>query len=249
MANQRYDSLQTNVTKRFSRGLFLTTSYTWAKAIGISAGDSDSGVRFYVPSQFYANKAVPDFDRTHTWVTAANWELPFGKGKMFATSAVASAIAGGWQLNPSLSLYSGRPFIVTADNSGLNAPGNNTQVADQLRADVTKLGGVGAGAPFYDPTAFAAIPTSQPRFGNMGLNALRGPRAFGMNLGLFRKFSIKERADLQFRAEAMNLTNTPALNNPNANVSTPANFMQITSTNSNTPAPQRILRFGLRFSF
>jgi hypothetical protein len=116
-------------------------------------------------------------------------------------------------------------------------------VADQLRPGVTKFGGVGLGAPFYDPTAFAAIPTSQPRFGNMGLNALRGPRTFGMNLGLFRRFAIKERGDLQFRAEAMNLTNTPALNQPNGSVSTPSNFMRITSTNSNTR--HRNGRFGL----
>jgi hypothetical protein len=248
MANQRYDSWQTNLTRRLTRGLFFSSSYTWSKAIGITSGNSDNGVRIYVPSEFSKNKAVSDFDRTHAWVTAANWELPFGRGKSLANSGVAAAIAGGWQLNPGIALYSGRPFIVTADGSGLNAPGN-TQVADQIRADVTKRGGVGLGAPFYDPSAFAAIPTSQVRFGNMGLNALRGPRAFGMNLGVFRRFPIKEVAELQFRGEAMNLTNTPALNQPNANVSTPSNFMTITSTDNNTPAPQRIIRFGLRLSF
>ena len=246
MANQRYDSLQTNVTRRFSQGLFLTTSYTWSKSIGIDAGNSDNGVRFYVPSQFSQNKQVPDFDRTHTLVTAANWQLPFGKGKRFASQGPVSWIVGGWQLNPALSLYSGRPFIVTADGTGLNAPGN-TQVADQIRADVSKPGGVGLGAPFYDPSAFA--PVSGARFGNMGLNALRGPSLFNVNLGLFRRFPIKERADIQFRAEALNLTNTPALDQPNASVSTTSNFMMITQTVATNPAQQRTMRFGLRFSF
>jgi hypothetical protein len=248
MANQRYDSWQTNITRRFRGGLFVTSSYTWSKAIGIDAGNSDSGVRFYVPSQFYANKAVEDFDRTHSWTTGSTWEVPFGKGRKFATSGIASAIIGGWQLNPGMAVYSGRPFVVNADGSGLNAPGN-TQVADQIRADVTTLRGVGLGSPFFDPSAFAAIPTSQARFGNMGLNALRGPRAFAMQLGLFRKFPIKEKADVQFRAEALNLTNTPALNQPNSNVSTPSNFMMITSTSTGTPSPQRTLRFGLRLGF
>jgi hypothetical protein len=248
MANQRYDSWQTNVTRRFNHGLFLTSSYTWSKAIGIDAGNSDNGVRFYVPSQYSKNKSVPDFDRTHTWITASNWELPFGKNKRFATNGIAACIAGGWQLNPNMAIYSGRPFIVTADGTGLNAPGN-TQVADQIRADVSKPRGVGLGAPFYDPSAFAAIPTSQARFGNMGLNVLRGPRLFNMNLGLFRKFNIKEKGELQFRGEALNFTNTPALNQPNASVSTPSNFMMITSTNSDTPSPQRTIRFGLRLSF
>jgi hypothetical protein len=179
-------------------------------------------------------------------VTAANWELPFGSNRRFATDGLAAALAGGWQLNPSISLYSGRPFVVGTDGSSLNAPGN-TQVADQVRPDVQKLGGVGVGAPFYDTTAFATV--REARFGNMGLNALRGPRLFGMNLGLFRKFSIKERAELQFRAEALNFTNTPTLNQPNATVSTPSNFMAITSTDNNTTSPQRTIRFGLRLSF
>jgi hypothetical protein len=238
MANQRYDAWQSNVTRRFSRGLFLSSSFTWSKTIGVNAGNSDSGLRFYVPSQYSANKSVADFDRALSWVSAANWELPFGKGRRLAASGVAAILAGGWQLNPTLAIYSGRPFIVGTDGASLNAPGN-TQVADQIRADVGKLGGVGLGAPFYDTT----------RFGNMGLNALRGPRAFAMNLGLFRRFPVTERAELQFRAEALNFTNTPALNQPNATVSTPSNFMAITSTDNNTPAPQRTIRFGLRLSF
>jgi hypothetical protein len=70
-----------------------------------------------------------------------------------------------------------------------------------------------------------------------------------MNLGLFRKFAIKERGELQFRGEALNFTNTPLLNQPNASVSTPSNFMTITSTNNDAPSPQRTIRFGLRLSF
>jgi hypothetical protein len=128
----------------------------------------------------------------------------------------------------------------------LNAP-QNTQVADQIRADVPQYGGVGTGAPFYDPTAFTTV--RDVRFGNMALNALRGPRLFNMNMGLFRKFNITEALNLQFRAEALNLTNTPALSNPNATASTPANFMMITSTISTVTSPQRTLRFGLRLAF
>ena len=70
MATNRYDAWQSNVKKRLSRGLFMTASYTWSKALGINAGNSDSGLRFYVPSQYSKNRAVADFDRTHSFVTA-----------------------------------------------------------------------------------------------------------------------------------------------------------------------------------
>ncbi len=246
MATNRYDAWQTNLTKRFSQGLFMTMNYTWSKTMGLNAGNSDNGLRFYVPSQYSKNWAVADFDRTHSFSTAANWEMPFGKGKHYLTSGAGAKIAGGWQLNPTLTLYSGTPFIVGTDGSSLNAP-QNTQVADQIQADVPRLGGVGVGNPFYDPSAFA--PVRDVRFGNMGLNALRGPQLFNMNLGLFRRFNITEAVNLQFRAEALNLTNTPALSNPNATASTPTNFMMITSTISTVTSPQRTLRFGLRLAF
>jgi hypothetical protein len=242
MATNRYDGWQSNLTKRFSQGLFMTTSYTWSKTIGISAGNSDSGLRFYVPSQFSKNRALADFDRTHSLTTAANYELPFGRGKKFAQSGVGAAIAGGWRMNPSLAIYSGTPFVVASDAASLNAP-QNTQVADQITEDVKKLGGVGTGSPFYDPAAFAAV--REARFGNMGVNALRGPRRFNMNLGLHRTFQMTERTNLQFRAEGLNVTNTPALNNPNATVTTPSSFMMITAAQQT----QRTMRFGLRFEY
>jgi len=83
----------------------------------------------------------------------------------------------------------------------------------------------------------------------MGLNALRGPWLFNANLGVFRKFKATERIDIQFRGEALNVTNTPALANPNATVTTPSNFMAITSTNANSTSAQRTMRFGLRIAF
>ncbi len=243
MANQRYDAWQTNVSRRIATaGLFLTSSYTWSKTIGINAGNSDSGLRFYVPSQFSKNRALADFDRTHSWVSAVTYDLPFGRGRRYVTSGPVAAVLGRWQVNPTLAIYSGTPFIVGSDGASLNAP-QNTQVADQVRAGVNKLGGVGVGARFYDPTAFVAV--REARFGNMGLNALRGPRMFNMNLGVFRSFDFTERTNLQFRAEALNFTNTPALNNPNATVTTPSNFMSITSAQQT----QRTIRFGLRLAF
>ncbi len=244
MATQKYNSWQSNITKRMSNGLFFTFNYTLSKSEGINAGNSDNGLRFYVPSQFSKNNAVTDFDRRHSFSFASTIELPFGKGKHWAQSGIASHILGGWQLNPTLQIYSGLPFIVTADGTTLNAPAN-TQVADRV-GDVRTPGGVGLGAPFIDPSAFKAI--SETRFGNMGLNEVRGPRLGVSNLGIFRSFNITERINLQFRGEALNWTNTPGLNNPNTNVSSPSNFMAITTASTGL-SPQRTMRFGLRLAF
>ncbi len=254
MGYQRYDGLQANVTKRYSAGFFMTASYTWSKtistvpgganngnALGQSGGNSDNGLAFYVPSVFDRNRALAAFDRTHVFSAAATYELPFGKNKPMAKSGFAAAILGGWQINGNLSSVTGNPFTVLSDGTSLNAPGN-VQVADQV-SEARKLGGVGLGAPYYDPSSFAAV--RDARFGNLGLYNLRGPGFFNLNSGLFRSFGFTERVSLQFRAEGLNVTNTPQLQNPNVTVTNPANFLQITAANQT----QRTLRFGLRLGF
>lgn len=254
MGYQRYDGWQTNLTKRYSAGLFLTASYTWSKTIstvpgganntnglGQSGGNSDNGLAFYVPTAFSRNRALAAFDRTHVFASAATYDLPFGKNKRLAQSGAAAALFGGWQINGNLTMVSGNPFSVLADAGALNAPGN-VQVADQI-ADARKTGGVGLGNPYYDTASFRAPVGAQ--FGNMGIYNLRGPGFFNLNAGVFRKFNFTERVDLQFRAEGLNVTNTPQLQNPNPFVTSPANFLAITAANQT----QRTIRFGLRLGF
>jgi hypothetical protein len=153
------------------------------------------------------------------------YELPTGKGKKLANSGTSRWLLGDWQVNGVFAAYQGRPFTVTAAQGALNAPGN-AQTADQVNPEVQKLGGIGVGQPFFDPTAFAA-PTGV-RFGTSGRNLLRGPGAVNLDIGVFRRFAIVERVNLEFRAEAANIANTPHFNNPNSNISG-ANFMVVTS--------------------
>jgi hypothetical protein len=181
------------------------------------------------------------------------WELPFGANKRWAQEGFGKAVLGGWQLNGIFSAYSGTPFTVTASGTSLSAPGN-TQVADQVLPEVKKLGGIGAGVPFYDPLAFREV--LDVRFGNAGRNSLRGPGFGGLDLGLFRAFQISEDVEIEFRADASNFTNTPHFNNPSANASnmdfnpdgsllSSGSFMNITSARRD----ERQFRFGLRLSF
>jgi hypothetical protein len=114
---------------------------------------------------------------------------------------------------------------VTASGTALNAPAN-TQTADQIKPTVARIGNVGSGQYFYDPTAFA--PVNQPRFGTSGLNILRIPNWINMDLSVLRRFSLRERFELELHGDAFNSLNTPHFDAPNGNVNS-ASFMQITS--------------------
>jgi hypothetical protein len=243
-----YDSLQAKLDRRFTGGLMLRTAYTWGKAIGQS-DDSSGGLMWNTLSELHRNRALAGFDRTHTFRFAWVTELPFGSGKRWASGAgAARALLSGWQVNGNFAAYTGNPFSVASAGTSVDAPGNS-QTADQVKPTVEKLGGIGVGSPFFDPTAFRAV--SAARFGTSGRNILRGPGAVNVDVGVFRAFDLSERVKLQFRAEAFNATNTPKFANPNANISA-ANFMMVTSTagtDTNVEGQERQLRFALRLSF
>jgi hypothetical protein len=146
---------------------------------------------------------------------------------------------------------SGTPFTVGSSGTSLNSPGNS-QTANQVVPNVRILGGHGTGQPYFDPNAFAPVTT--PTFGNTGRNILRGPGVFNVNASLFRTFDLTERFKLQFRAEALGLTNTPQFGNPSATVSN-ATFNNGTIVNLNgydtitSASGERQLRFALKLWF
>ena len=157
------------------------------------------------------NRALMPYDRPHTFGASFLLEAPFGKGKRFANGGGwASKLAGGWRLNGLIAAYSGTPFTVGSNNP-LNAP-NNSQRANQVKSTVQILGGTGPNQSYFDPFAFSAGTT--PAFGTAGLDDVRGPGTFNFDGGLFREFSLRERWKMEFRAEALNLTNTPHFANP-----------------------------------
>jgi Carboxypeptidase regulatory-like domain/TonB dependent receptor-like, beta-barrel len=242
-----FDSMQAQLQRRFTGGMALTVNYTFGKAINIT---DNSSYQLAVNAQRYLdlNRSVTGFDRTHNFAVTSVWELPFGNGKHWlSTHGVGSAILGGWQVNTILSLISGAPFSIGADDTSLNMPGN-TQRADQV-GPVTKLGGIGADHPYFSQSSFAGV--SEPRFGNSGFNTLRGPGIVNLDLGLFREFKFTERLKLQFRAESFNFTNTPHFANPDGYVGDGSDFMTITGTQNlaREGIDERQFRFGLKFSF
>ena len=181
--------------------------------------DNDGALSINEPNFRHLNRGVLSINIPHNFQFSGGWELPFGKGKRWLNDkAVVSALAGGWQLSWLYGAFSGLPFSVSASGTSLNAPGSS-QRADQVKPEVKKLGGIGVGNPFYDPTAF--MPVTTARFGTVGFNTLRSPGTSNLDLGLFREFRITEGMKLQFRVEAFNATNTPHFAAPGGNASAP----------------------------
>ena len=252
-----YDSLQTKLDRRMSGGLNLGFAYTFSKALGVCCNSSnDGGPAIQALPYLGLARSVLSFDRPHNFQSTFTWALPFGKGKSMLASGPAAAVAGGWQINGLFSMYSGAPFSIAADGASLNLPGSS-QRADQIGEPVQK-GGYGRGQAWYDWRQFSSV--TGARFGTAGFNTLRNPGIRNMDLGIFRNFRVTERVGLQFRGEALNISNTPQLGGASNNISSlrtdpNGNFLggvfEVTGT-ANTGRDglvQRTFRLGLRMSF
>jgi hypothetical protein len=242
VGNGSYNGLETSVQRRFSKGLSLNAAYTWSKSIQTTYAQTFT-------------RALSSFDVPQRFVFSYLWELPFGKDKPFLTSGIGAAILGGWRTSGVYTYSSGLPFSVTS--------GGNYSTALDVYGNATALPNV-IGTPnivgdincwFYVSTnkactglapngtnAFAL--QTQGAYGNAGVNILRGPHATVFDFSLMRDFSITERANLQFRWEVFNLTNTPMFSQPSSALTSSS-----VSTITSLAGDPRVMQAALRFSF
>jgi hypothetical protein len=178
---------------------------------------------------------------------SAVYELPFGQGKHYLTKGPGKWILGGWQLNGLWSWESGLPLDISTSTSSLNAPGNINR--PNVNGPVKILGGIGPGTQYFDKTAFSA--PAAGTLGNLGRNVLHSPRLFDIDTSIFRRFGIREGMNLEFRAEAFNISNTPQYNRPDS-IYTDSAFGQVISAQgiqSVLVNNSRQLQFSFRLIF
>ncbi len=235
VGNSSYNGLQISANKRFHHGLTILANYTFSKSIDEGSNDGSAPAN---PFNIRNERAVSDFDVAHRFITSFVWDLPGSTIHNLFTRVVA----GGWELNGIVTLQSGLPFSV------LSGVDNSQSAVNSDRANLVgdpHLGGSRSEGQmlreYFNTAAFVVNPPGT--FGNTGRNILFGPGMENIDFGLLKNFSIRERYKIQFRAEAFNLFNHPAFNNPNANVSS-STFGVITSAGS-----PRVLQLALKAMF
>jgi hypothetical protein len=241
-----YNSLQANLTKRFSQNLSFTMAYTYSRALDYGGGLNPLLNNLNVPS----NYGPADFDRTHMFTLSHVWRLPIGADSNFLHEGVLGKILGPWQIDGVFSWVSGTPFTLTADPTLCNCPGNTPTASAVVTGTSTAFIPVPTSFGFlpipYQALNFAYTQPAANTFGNLGRNSVRGPGFANYNVSLFRSFVLHEQARLEFRTEAYNLTNSVHFANPVGNVSD-ANFGQSISTLPYDP--ERRLQVAVRILF
>jgi outer membrane receptor protein involved in Fe transport len=244
-SDNNYNSLQAKFTKRFSSGYSVFANYTLQRARDYNDNRWISGI-----PKGYAY-GPEDFIRTHSFVVSEIFELPFGRGKPFASnvSKGMNYLVGGWQINSDTYIQSGVPFNVTFNNAGIS----DTGMARPNANGTPKI--IGNQNQWFDTTQFSkpAVGT----YGNLPRNALTGPGYWRTDASLFKNFNFTENTRLQFRIEVVNLFNHVNLDLPpggnEVNIGDPAspnaNAAKITATAYGGSDLMRNVQLALRFQF
>jgi Carboxypeptidase regulatory-like domain len=253
------NAFQTSLQRNVSKDLSLSANYEWSHSIdngGIGGGEADAPQNM---ACLRCERASSDQDLRSYLSASGIWQLPVGRGRRFLNSGshTSELLFGGWQMSGIESARSGLPLNVTLSRSASALP-------DQLNKN--QRPNVIPGASLYPTNKspqnwlnYAAFTTpAKGTWGNLGRNAVRGPRHWQVDPALSKRFAITERIGTTFRAEAFNVFNhaqygKPAVNwAPAGSVPNPNNYGVITTAyNTNTAGSggPRDLQFSLKMDF
>ena len=257
-ANEDYDSLQAKLEKRFSAGLVGTAAYTWSHNIDNSTGlfgnpgDQRGNQGGPIdPLNFNIDRASSALDHRHVFSGSILYDLPFGKGKRYATAGgVSDKVFGGWQLNVILNGSTGQHFSVIGNGTG----SGGTTIANIVGDPYANRppGAILNVNAFQDPiagnpgtTCINNLANNQVCWGNSGRNHFTGPGYFRTDMSLFKNTKLTERVNMQIGFEAYNLLNQDNALVPNTNIDNDPQF----GTFVNTILPPRIVQYRFKLIF
>ena len=240
--NSFYNSLQTRLEKRFSNGLTLLHSFTYARGLdNVGAWNDPNGSLYPQDAYNFANeKALAEnivkLNSVASWV----YDLPFGRGRKLMTSAppLVNAIAADWHIDGIWSWRTGLPLTVASPAcANCSMGGDRTTRADLVPGVSPSVASPNAQA-WFNAAAFA--PQATP-YGTVGRDTIWGPGMQQWDLGVARKFALTERRYFQFRGELFNAFNQVNYAPPLSTVGS-AGFGTITAARSG-----RNVQLGLKF--
>jgi hypothetical protein len=256
-----YQAGQVEVAHKLSHGLSFQANYTFAKDISDAQGSDAPTV--FASEEAYAVEIANRFnlrsDRGNVVGTPRQrlllsgvYQLPFGAGRLWNKSGYLNAVLGGWDLS-----------TVTTIQTGQWLTPSMSPALDQSNTDmVTRSGGGAIARPdcvgnstagqsrqnFYNINAFVPTPAGAGRFGNCGVGILEGPNLIGVNSGLAKNFSIRERYRLRFEATFTNAINRLNFAPPQTNINNPQ-FGALTSVLPQGAGGNRTGQLALRLDF
>jgi hypothetical protein len=186
-ARSRYNSLQVELRRNFSQGLYFQFNYTLQKTLTDAAGVGQTRFDPLIDNNNRRNEYAPaDFNQEHVINFNTIYELPFGKGKPFLNKGgILDQIVGGWQFSAIMRFSTGAPISITDPRGTLNRAGRSgrqTAFSNLNNQEISRLIGIfrtPCGVFFINPSVIN-INQLNLASGNCGaLGSGRGAEGFG----------------------------------------------------------------------
>ncbi|HEY1302442.1 MAG TPA: carboxypeptidase-like regulatory domain-containing protein [Vicinamibacterales bacterium] len=234
-----YNSLQTQVERRSTRGFGYSVAYTFSRTKDDGSGRGDILPNAFSDAGYYG---ISDLDRPHVLVSQLRYRFP-----TFESSAAPMRwVLGNWDVTGIFQAQSGAPFSVrtAVDVAGVG-PGSGQQfyelVGDPTAAR-TDWDDATARAAWFDKNAFR-IPTTGTFATSQPKNTLRQPGFWDINMSLRKGFATLGTHRFDVRLEVFNILNHTRLDNAVINPTLP-DFGFITSRVGN-----RTMQLGMQYVF
>ena len=252
VGHSTYNALQVKLEKRYSKGLFLLSSFTWAKNLT----DASSGWGgFWSPAardryNRGLEKALSVMDVAGRAIFAFNYELPFGPGKAFGGSVggAMGKFLEGWQINGIMTYQSGFPLMSAAANT---LPLFNSRNVPDVVPGAIQARSTNNFDPGRDDRLLLVDAFSDPEpltFGDAPsvLNVRDFPK-FKEDFGIVKRTYIGETVNIEFRFEWFNAFNRTTLGfgrfgGGSTNISNPATFGKVNRQENSPRQGQVVLR-------
>ncbi|WP_420237701.1 TonB-dependent receptor domain-containing protein [Telmatobacter bradus] len=226
-----FNALQVKYEQRFVGGLTLLNSFTWEHSLDNASASLEGNT----PSPQDGNNIRADYGQSDYNLPVANvtslvYELPIGHGHRYlsGSSKLVNTLVGGWQVSAINTIQAGTPFNITYSPNSAQAvspqisatyrganeyrpyavPGKKvTQGRGSRAANTGYVNYINYNAFVLQPIKDAASNVLSP-FGTAPRNPGRTPGYYNLDFDMVKKFNTPiERAKIEFRAEAYNLTN------------------------------------------
>ena len=235
IANSNYNSLQTQVEKRFSRGMEFHVSYTWSK----SFDEASSFENILNPLDFRRSYALSLFDARNRLVYSYVWQLPVP-----TKHGLAGKLVNGWAVSGITSFQTGFPIRITSSDDlelmysyGFELPGE----PDIVKRFQT-INPRGPGNLFFDPSTFQ--PQALGTIGSSPRSVCCGPGINNFDVGMHKDTQLTERTRLEFRGEFFNIVNHAQFMAPDGNISDGGDFGRVMLARD-----PRLVQFALKLFF
>jgi hypothetical protein len=208
-ASSWYNALTFNLSKRFSHGFELLSSYTWSHSID-DATDLQSPLEPQDSRFLNLERSNSVNDQRHRWVNSAVFQSAGAKsGDGFFKHLVAD-----FTVSPIIEYSSGRPFnVITGENTRLDFSTSTGRPSVGGATSSPFIPGVTFGPPNLclngDGSTFKVPLVAPPAGcnGNLGRNAFTSPNFFQVDMRLSRRIPLGERFKFDVIADAFNLLN------------------------------------------